>query len=98
MKTEIRRGRKAERRYIVTPDQAGTRKKLGRRVEGDRSTLRPFRLRAVYQKVNFTPSCISRGAWAAFSVPNDTLRISVSKPTKFVWFRRLKNSARNWNP
>src|ERR1043165_7639654 len=41
MKTEIRRGRKAERRYIVTPDQTGTRKKLGRRVEGDRSTLRP---------------------------------------------------------
>jgi hypothetical protein len=34
MKTEIRRGRKAERRYIVTPDQTGTRKKLDEELRG----------------------------------------------------------------
>src|ERR1043165_9049226 len=99
MKNEIRRGRKAERRYIVTPDQNLTEKSSDEELRGIAQFFVLVRLRAVYQNVNFTPSCISRGDWATVSRPNALgCEISVLKPTKFVWLSKLKNSARNWIP
>src|SRR2546423_319381 len=110
-KSSSRSGRKVERRHIVESSSCTRKKNSdGGPSVRRKPSVRVSALAVLYQKLSLRPNCMLRGPRSVLSTPNCPLRVVVMpgtpfvwlttktelpNPLKFVWLKRLKNSARN---